>query len=77
MHRGQALESLLVAFGVVPLYVIFDYLGELLDGIEDFSVVHLGSQVTEEVLHYCVVVAVGLTRHRLNAAVLVDQSAPG
>ncbi|SNW31743.1 hypothetical protein FRC0043_01399 [Corynebacterium belfantii] len=32
MHRGQALESLLDAFGVIPLDVVFDSLGEFLDG---------------------------------------------
>ena len=63
VHRGQALESLLDAFGVVPLDVVFDGLVKVLDGVEDFSVVHLGFQVAKEVLHYCVVVAVGFSRH--------------
>lgn len=39
---SQALESLLDAFGVVPLDVLVDRLVELCDGVEDFSVVHLG-----------------------------------
>ena len=63
VHRGQALESLLDAFGVVPLDVVFDGLVKVLDGVEDFCVVHLGFQVAKEVLHYCVVVAVGFSRH--------------
>ena len=77
LHRGQALESLLDAFGVVPLDVLVDRLGEFLDGVKDFPVVHLGLHVPEEVLHYCVVVAVGFTRHRLDTAVVTDQVTPG
>ena len=41
LHRSQPLESLLDAFGVVPLDVLVDRLVELCDGVEDFSVVHL------------------------------------
>ena len=44
MHRGQALWSLLDAFGVVPLDVIFDSMGEFLDVAKIFSVVPLGSK---------------------------------
>ncbi len=61
LHRGQALESLLDAFGVVPLDVLVDRLVELCDGVEDFSVVHLGFQVPEEILHDRVVVTVAFT----------------
>ena len=46
------------AFGVVPPDVLVDCLVELCDGVEGFSVVHLGFQVAEEVLHDRVVVAV-------------------
>lgn len=46
-------------------------------GVEDFSVVHFGFQVSEEVLHDRIVVAVGFTRHRLDTAVVTDQVTPG
>lgn len=65
------------AFGVVPLDVLVDRLVELCDGVEDFSVVHLGFQVPEEILHDRVVVTVGFTRHRLNTTVIADQVTPG
>ena len=42
-------------------------------GVEDFSVVHFGFQVSEEVLHDRIVVAVGFTRHRLHATVVTNQ----
>ena len=45
-------------------------------GVEDFSVVHFGFQVSEEVLHDRIVVAVGFTRHRLHATVVTNQVAP-
>ena len=48
LHRGQALESLLDAFGVVPPDVLVDRLVELCDGVEDFTVVHLGFHVPKK-----------------------------
>ena len=77
LHRGQALESLLDAFGVVPPDVLVDRLVELCDRVEDFTVVHLCLQVSKEVLHDRVVVTVGFTRHRLHTTVVVDQVTPG
>ena len=77
LHRGQALESLLDAFGVVPPDVLVDRLVEFCDRVEDLTVVHLCLQVSEEVRHDRVVVTVGFTRHRLNTTVIADQVTPG
>lgn len=54
---------MLDTFSVVSLDALVYCLVEFCDGVEDFTVVHLGLQVPEEVLHDRVVVAVGFTRH--------------
>ena len=48
-------------FGVVSLDALMYCLVEFCDGVEDFTVVHLGLQVSEEIVCDRVVVAVGFT----------------
>ena len=64
------------AFGVVPLDVLVDRLGEFLDGVKDFPMVRLGLHVPEEILHDRVVVAIDFSPHRLNTIVVTDQVTP-
>lgn len=77
LHRGHALQSFLDPLGVVPLDVLIDSPGEILDGGEVLSVIHLGFQMPEEVLHHRVVITVALARHRRHRLVVLQQTTPG
>ncbi|CAB0621912.1 hypothetical protein FRC0456_02289 [Corynebacterium diphtheriae] len=66
MHRSHALEPLLKPVVVVPEDVIIYGPVKLINTGEVLAVVHFGLQMTEEVLHHRVGVAVDLTRYRLH-----------
>lgn len=58
LHRRQTLESLLDALVVVPVNVVIDRVVKLIQLDKRLTVIHLCFEMSEEVLHDRVVVAV-------------------